>query len=306
MNQLHRLLLFFLFLPTLAYSQESDWFSLGRFSLSISSGYHINPWKNYNQAVESAARNISANPRFIEPRGYYETVQGIGMLDGVASYRLFERFQILLGGSYGEIEAGVEFYPEPALLPSDRRSLAFHQQLSYHQQAYGIGAQYEFPLQGGVLLTASTMIEYYRGDLELRWRYNRFATGPLPENGGENLLSDLSASTIGATLTGGAQYHVWGPVSITGQVRYRIATLKDFEGPATYKPVPEFQRSFPAELVEASNFFGVRVKEQSDDPTMQVYLPEFTFLALPGESARVPATVKLSSFGFTGGVVITF
>ena len=308
MNQLHRILLFTLFLalPTSAHSQGDDWLSLSRLSLSVSSGYYINPWKNYNQAVESAVQSIRLNPRFIEPRGYYETVQGIGTLNAEVAYQLSGRLQLVLNGGYGQLDAGMEFYPEPSFLPSDKRSLAFHQQLSYNQQTYGIGAQYKFHLRDELLLTVGTIIEYHHANMEILWRHNRFSTGPLPEGSGEQLRADLSSSTVGAMFTFGAQYRFWGPVSITGQVRYRISTLNEFEGPATFGSAPGFERPFTAELVEAPNYFGVRVKEQPADPTQQVFLPPLTFLSAPDESARMPASVTLSSFGLSGGVVITF
>ena len=305
MNRVHHtaILCFILSLPCLAQTEDESWLSLSRLSLSVTTGYHLNPWKNYNQAVETAARSVSADPFFIEPRGFYERIEGSGTIEALVSYRVYERVSAVLYGSYGEFEAGMEFYPDPAQLPSGRSSLAFHQHISYQQQTFGVGAQYEFHPADAFLLTIKATVDYYDADIGIRWRHNRNATGPLPENTGEHLEAELHATTYGATVSGGAQVHLWGPVHFGGQIRYRFATLKNFEGPAKFFfSSSATERPFTAELVEASNYFGVRVKDSS----ALVFLPPLTFLTEPDETARVPASIHLSSFGVTGGIIIRF
>jgi len=305
MNRVHHtaILCFILSLPCLAQTEDESWLSLSRLSLSVTTGYHLNPWKNYNQAVETAARSVSADPFFIEPRGFYERIEGSGTIEALVSYRVHERVSAVLYGGYWELDVGMEYYPEPTLLPSTLRSLAFHQQMSYQQQTFGVGAEYGFPFDEKLLLTIGATVDYYNADIGIRWRHNRNATGPLPENTGEHLEAELHSTTFGATVAGGAQFHFWGPVHFGGQIRYRFATLKNFEGPAKFffsSSAPE--RPFSAELVEASNYFGVRVKDSS----ALVFLPPLTFLTEPDETARVPASIHLSSFGVTGGIIIRF
>lgn len=293
------------FLPAVqGFTQTPELFSPQRFSFSLQISYNVNPWGNYNTATETIVHSVQGNPYFIEPRGFYDRIDGDGAIEAMLSYRILKQFHLSASGAYGSFRAGLEFYSDSTRLPSQFVSPAFHQQLTVRLNSYGVGVHYDVPITDGLVLTAGAEISYYHAQLELQWRHNPWARGPVPEGTGYRLQADLAANAWRGTISVGTHYRLWGPIHLTGSLRYRRATLKNIEGEATFTTMFDRETRFRAELVEAANYFGVKVKEQPSNPAARTYLPELTFLTEPDERARVPASIDLTSFGFTCGIMI--
>jgi hypothetical protein len=288
-----------------ASAQNPHRYSLHRLSLSFASTYYFNPWNNYNDALSKVAGRIRLDPYFVEPQGYYEEINGDLAFQGALSYMVTGRVAAHVAGQYGQSSARFEFYPEPGKIPEFVFGTAFHQNLDWSIWSIGVGASYQFPLRRGVNLKISASAERYTAHLDLAWRHSYFADGPLPEGDGVGVQANLQDQTWGGSLAVAVQWQLAGPLALLAGASYRFAQFDDLKGPAVYNDSNLANGPFTAELVEASNYFGLRIKEQPAGD-YSIILPPLTFLTSPDENARLPATIDLNSFGLTLGLQIGF
>lgn len=289
------------------YAQNPSLFSPQRLSLQLGSAYHFNPWGNYNNALATVSQEIRLNRFYIEPIGYYEKINGDLSARGTLGYHLPEispRLFLLLDGQYASLNAGFEFYPHPGKIPEQFISPAFHQEINFRFWSAGAGLLYQLPLAGKWSVQASAGVDRYSANLDLQWRYWPWTQGPLPVGEGEQLSATLEDASWGGQARLLLSWKQFGPVSLLAGAEYRFAKFKSFEGPATY--IFSRERTFVAELVEASNYFGVRVKEQPVQQNDMIYLSPLTFQTLPDENSRIPATIDLSGLGLTLGLQMEF
>lgn len=290
-----------------AQKTQRDWLSPARLTFSLGSSYHFNPWKNYNRALETATQQIRLDAFFFEPTGFYEKINGDATARAAIGYEIFKRVQIQLTGQYGEFDSRFEFYPDSSKIPRGVTSVAFHQGLGFNLRSLGFGLSYQLPIKKRFAIHAMAGLDRYTGKLDLRWRHTRSWRGPLPEDQGEQMQAKLKAHSWGWNLAAVLSYKLIGPVSFTAGAEYRHAKLTNLTGAATYgfPRSPESLQPFTAQLVTASNYFGVAVKEQSN-PQALIDLPPLTFLTAPDSRARVPATIDLTALGLSAGLKIGF
>ena len=264
------------------HSQSLPWSSPHRLSLSLTSSYYFNPWNNYNDALAKVAHRIRLDPYFVEPEGFYEEIDGDLALQAALSYGVAGRVSARVTGQYGQSSSQFEFYPSPANPQERVFSSAFHQSLDWNFWAIGGGASYQFPLRRGLYLKASAGAEHYSAQLDLKWRYSYSANGPLSENEGVSVQAKLQDQSWGGNLAFAVQWQLAGPLALLAGASYNDFYLDNLP--------------FTAELVEASNYFGLRMKEKQAG-AYDIFLPPLTFLTSPDENARVPAKIDLNSSG---------
>ncbi len=286
-------------------AQNLPWLSPQRLSLSLASTYFFNPWDNYNNALARVTDRIRLDPYFVEPEGYYEEINGDLALQGTLSYKILGRIAARVTGQYGQSSSQFEFYPEPDKLPESAYSDAFHQELNWEYWSVGAGASYQVPVANRWHLKISADVERYSAHLNLKWRQSYYADGPLPEDEGDIVQANFEDQTWGGRLTAAVQWQCAGPLVLVAGASYRFTEFDQLEGPAAYSNFYLENVPFTAALVEAPNYFGVRIKEKGAGE-YDFFLPPLTFLTSPDENARVPAKVDLSSFGLTLGIQVGF
>lgn len=309
MNRHHLFSVFFILASCAAagHAQNPSLFSPQRFSVQFGSAYHFNPWKNYNNALATVSQEIRLNRFYIEPIGYYEKINGDLSAQAGLGYHLPEispHLSLLLSGQFARLDAGFEFYPDPGKIPAQFISPAFHQEINFRFWSAGAGLLYRLPLTEKWSVQASAGVDRFSANLDLQWRYWPWTQGPLPAGEGEQLSAKLEDDCWGGQARLLLAWKRFGPVSLLAGAEYRFAKFKSFEGLATH--VFSRERPFVAELVEASNYFGVRVKEQPGLEQDMIYLSPLTFQTLPDETSRVPATIDLSGLGLTLGLQMEF
>ena len=292
-------------IATSALAQQPPGSSQHRFALAIASTYYFNPWNNYNDALAKVADRIRLDPYFVEPEGYYEEINGDLALQGALSYGVTGRVSARVTGQYGHSSAQFETYPQPGKAPAYAYSEGFHQSLDWDWGAIGVGASYLIPLRRGLELNVLAGVERYLAHLDLQWRHSYFADGPVPENEGVSVQANLQDETWGGNLAIAVHWQVAGPLALLAGTSNRFAQFDELTGPATYNDYNIDQGPFKAELVEAPNYFGVRIKERPEGD-YDFVLPPLTFLTSPDDNVRVPAKVEMNSFGLTFGLQVGF
>ena len=290
---------------SLAFAQVKDpyWLSLKRLSFSINAAYHFNPWHNYNNAVAKVVHQIRLDSFFHEPTGFYEKINGDAILRGGLGYQIFGGFNVSLTGQYGKTNSVFEFFPDSTRLPPDVTSVTHHQNMSFKIRSLGLALNYQIPINRKLALNSRVGVDRYAGQLKMSFRHTRAWRGPLPADEGFRVSAKMNEDTWGWNISAGLIWKLSQKISILTAIDYRNVEFSRLEGPAIFKTFEACP--FTAELVEATNYFGLGVKEIKD-PDCSVFLPALTFLTEPSQEARVPATVNLTSVGLRVGLMIGF
>jgi hypothetical protein len=285
----------FLFLSPAAFPQNkpAHWLSYERLFLHISTAHHFNPWKNYNNALETVVRRIQLDSFFFEPTGFYEKINGDAMFRAGIGYRISRRLALRLAGQYSASEAIFAFYPDPLKVPGENFSPAHHQEIDFTLQSFGFGLDFTHPVSRKFLIHAFGSVDRYHARMNIDFRHSRAWRGPLPENEGWRVSADLQENKWGFHGFLGAGLRLYGPLQVNAGIAFRAISFARLQGPATDGTFAH--RPFIAHLVEAENYFGIGVKSSPAD--YEPFLPDLTFLTEPGVDARVPATLDLTSFG---------
>lgn len=314
MVRLHRAAVILMGLMISASAQQTPspgWLSFQRLSVDIQSAYFFNPWNDYNRAVETIGEQIRFDRSFFEPQGFYEQIRGDILFQGGINYALSARAQIAVTGQLGGTGAGFAIYPDLEKLPEDRpffTQQAFHQTLDFDLRSLGMGIAYRLPLSRRLALTAQGGIDFYHGELQLAWRYDRSARGPLAEGEGEIMKATFSENRRGWRAGLGMRWKLLGPLTLTAGLDYRSIKFSGLQGKGFYQadyPGPDNSTEFTAELVKERNYFGGRAREEGQ-PDFFFYLPELTFNTEPFIGERTPATLDFSALGIRSGISIGF
>jgi len=289
-----------------AHGQDSPrWFSLRRLSLSVHTSYHFSPWKNYNAATDTIAQIVRIDPFFVEPRGYEERIRGDATVEGVLAYEIFEPVQIVVRGTYGRLEAGLEFYPILEGLPSSTWSPAFEQRVSFSLPSLGLGLQYRRPLRERLEFLVTLTADRYFSRLKIDSKINSWAVGPVANGPHERVQADFKKNKFGYRISGIASYHLFGPLQLNAGIEYRVIKFHGLTGSGVFTWRWGYQVPFFAELVEGPDFFGVR-GWQDPGHTMPYVLPQLPYLPYAEVGERIPATINLTSLGLSVGLRIQF
>lgn len=298
------LTIFMVFSATL-FSQEeaSGWFSLQRFSFSLSSTYYFNPWDNYNQAIETVTTQIELDNFFYQPQGEYEKINGDVMFKGNLNYRILPSLSVSLTGQYGSTAARFEMHPDwtvPAVLYGG--SPGHRQEFDFDVYSFGLEVAYRYPLNETITLLAAAGLDSYTGKLTFEFSYEHFTTGPLPDETFPQYSAKMDDKTLGWNLALGGDIKLWGPLSLEIAGSYRHAEFSELRGTGQADIFPMI--NFTAELVEAPNYFGIGIIEVQTPGYEDYALPPLTFFTEPQPEARVPATIDLSSLGIQIGLSV--
>ncbi len=291
-----------------AVAQEpSESSSFNRFSFTVTTTYHRNPWHDYNRALETVTRRIELDNNFLYPTGFYEKIKGDLTVGGEFGFHFTRDLRVLLTGQFGQLNSNFEFYPDPSVVPPEvGGSPAFQQELDFRFRAIGIGFSYGFSLGKKLALQPQIALEHYYGEFDLAWRHSHFSHGPIPVDTGEQLSASLDDATWGFNVGIALNWKFHKDVSFLVALDYRRAEFGAMRGPATYGfPASNMFFPFEAELVHADNYLGVRDTNEASSER-EFFLPPLTFRTEPGDEARLPATIDLNAFGLRTGIQLSF
>ena len=245
---------------------------------------------------------------FHEPTGFYDKINGDVTASGSLGYNITKNVSVLFTGQLGQIDSRFEFYPDKTKLPDNLLSVAHHQKMTFDLHSLGFGLKRTFPISKQLTWFTTIGIDRYTGQLKMNWRHFRDSRGALPEGFGNLVAAEFKKSVWGWNVDAGLTRSIANRLSIQVGIHYRKIKFSRLQGIGSYKfgrinrdVEPEH---FIAELVEAPNYFGIRVSEWEGD--FFRYLPVLTFLTEPNEDARVPATINLNSFGIRVGIQYSF
>lgn len=291
---------------------------LDRMSLSVTGGYHLNPWDDYNGALDTVTRRIERDPFFPNPTGQYDRINGDASVRATLGIRAFRELHVLLTGQYGQVSSDFEIFTDTTGIPEPEVfSPAHHQTMDFSFWSLGVGLGYAVPLTHALEVQPRVTVGRYSAQLDLSWRHFRNAEGPLPSDSdeGRSLSANLDDQAWGLEAGVDVSWNVFSNVSLLAGVQYRSAVFDQMRGRASGQDIiygPDdgprgSDKSFKVELVEASNYFGVRPIEVPEG--FRTQLPPLTFLTEPRSlgdeerrKVRDPASIDLRSFGFRAGI----
>jgi len=293
---------------------------LDRVSLSVTAGYQLNPWDDYNGALDKVTRHIEQDPFFPNPTGQYDKIKGDASVGATLGIRAFRGLHVLVDGRYGQVGADFDTFTDTTGVPEPEVfSPAHHQTMDFSFRSLGLGLGYAVPLTDAFEVQPKVTVGRYRAELDLSWRHFRDARGRLPEDSdeGRSLSASLDDQAWGVQLGLDVSWEVFSNVSLLAEVQYRSAVFDKMRGRASgeeviyyYGPAPPesgvSDKSFKVELVKASNYFGIRPVEIPEDYSTNISALTFRTepLSLSKEErrrVRDPASIDLKSFGFRAG-----
>jgi len=286
---------------------------LDRVSLSVTGGYHLNPWDDYNGALDKVTRRIQKDRFFPQPTGNYDKIRGDASVNTTLVIHATSRWHLLLSVQYGQVDSGFEVFADTSAIPENasggnRGGPAHHQSMEFSFRSIGIGLSYAFPLTRTLVLHPSITAGLYRAQLDLSFRHTRFNLGPIPSDQDDDLSATLDDQALGGQLGLDLRWKLHSNVSLIAGLMYRRAVFDQMQGRGSLKKTPwmaeDTPTSFDVELVEASNYFGVRPSKEEIRDEVESFIPTLTFLTEPGRDARKPTSVDLSAFGVRAGILV--